>query len=207
MTSEVDEVDADRDAKWSFAVRSFRAGDKSAALTLFKSLAREGEYAAFREIGNIYEIGGNGVEQDYKQAMHWYQRSFNEANDVQGSLALARLYYLGRGTDVDYEKAFTYYSVLEKNDHPLAMFQLGQMYYLGQGVDQDFNKASYYYQRSVDQGHLYALKFLGHTKFRQGQKMAGLWFWFKGIVRIIFVGLSAIRKYGDPRKDPRLRTC
>ncbi len=207
MANEIDNINSDREAKWRFAVQTFRAGDKSAALMLLKSLAREGELAALVEIGNIYELGGNGVEQDYKQAMHWYQRSFNEADDVQGCLALARLYYLGRGQDIDYEKAFTYYSVLERNDHPLAMFQLGQMYYLGQGVDQDFDKASYYYQRSVDQGHLYALKFLGYAKFRQGQKMVGLWLWFKGIVRIFFAGFSAIQKYGDPRKDPRLRTC
>lgn len=170
-------------------------------------MAREGEPAALVEIGNIYELGGNGVEQDYKQAMHWYQRSFNEANDVHGCLGLARLYYLGLGTPVDYAKAFDYYSLLEPNNHPLAMFQLGQMYYLGQGVEPDLEKAAYYYQRAADQGHLYALRFMGYVKQRQGHPLAGLWWRLKGSVRLFFAILAAKRKYRDYRKDTRLRTC
>ena len=207
MTDETYKIDPDRDAKWGFAVRTLRAGDASAAVTLLKSLAREGEQAAFREIGNIYEIGGNGVEQDYKQAMRWYQRSFNEADDVQGCLALARLYYLGRGTKIDYAKAFEYYSVLENNNHPIAMFQLGQMYYLGQGVEPDLDKAAYYYEQAADQGHLYALRFIGYIKQRQGHIFSGMWLRVKSMVRLFFAIIIARQKYGDYRKDPRLRTC
>lgn len=65
--------------RWDRAASLVRRFDRAGALFLFKSLANDGELCAYREIANIYEIGGSNIERDYSQAYHWYKHSVDVA--------------------------------------------------------------------------------------------------------------------------------
>jgi TPR repeat protein len=182
--------------KWDFASRAFRAGDLPSALALFKDIARHGGAPAFREVANIYEFGGNGVDEDYPLALHWYKRTVDEANDVWGCIGLARMYYLGKGTPVDYEKARFYYELAEDNEHPIALFQLGQMHYLGQGCEANVVKAEGYYSRAARKGHVYSIAILGTICVERGRLIKGI---FLKIKAMLLGGIIHFRNTNDMR--------
>ncbi len=124
------------EARWEKAVRLFRAGDRAGALSLFTSLAQDGEPAAYREIGNIYEQpDGGGVKQDFTKARHWYGKAIEEANDIQGCIGLGRMNYYGKGGPRDFVRALQYYEMVEDKSIPVVDLMLGRMYSLGHGVE------------------------------------------------------------------------
>jgi uncharacterized protein len=189
----------DSERKWLFAVRARRTRDSMRALSLLRGLANNGELAAFREIGNIYEFGGGGVDIDYVAAESWYRRAIYEADDSWGCIALARMHCMGKGSAIDYKKAREYYEMLESSNHPLALFQLGQIHYLGLGVEADAAKAEHYYIRAAAQGHAWAMGILGTIYLRNRKVFRGMYFRAKAIVVGFIIGLK------NP-KDVRVRT-
>ena len=57
---------------------------------------------------------GQGVEQDYKQALYWYTRAA-EQNYPPAQLDLSEMYLAGNGVDVDIEKAKYWLGKAEEN--------------------------------------------------------------------------------------------
>ena len=57
---------------------------------------------------------GQGVEQDYKQALYWYTRAAGQ-NYPQAQLGLGDMYFTGKGIDVDIEKAKYWFRKAEEN--------------------------------------------------------------------------------------------
>ena len=49
----------------------------------------------------------------------------------------------------EYDKALELYTVLEKQNDPVAFYYLGYLYFRGHGVDQDTKKAFEYYLESA----------------------------------------------------------
>jgi TPR repeat protein len=188
-------IHADR---WASAVATFQSGDRAGALILFKTFAQEGSLFALTEIGNIYELGGGGVTQDFKQAKHWYERAIAEGNDSDAYVALARLYYLGRGVSRDSTKAYELYSAIEKELRPGVLYILGYMHEHGEGVTKDINKAIDYYSVSGKLGHALSKKDFARLKIRRGEFMTGILYWIKAIFLIIWIGTKNI-------DDPRLK--
>lgn len=184
--------------RWQSAIDAFRSGDAAAALYLFKDLAKDGELGALREIGNIYELGDGGVEQDFKKAFYWYKRAVDEADDVWGYIGLGRLYYYGRGVVQDYEKAFWYYSMAEANNKPIVSLMLGRMYHLGHGVESDLRKARKYYLEAANEEYVFAIKNLGLLEMKSGHYLKGLYL----RIRAILTALRILVKVGT--RDKRL---
>ncbi len=169
--------------RWKNAIYAFRDGDYAGALFLFKKLAQEGSLPALVEVGNIYELGGNGVDQDYIEAKKWYERSVNEIDDSKAYLALGRLYYAGHGVEQDFNKAFFYFSKLE--NEPGALYILGRMYEYGEGTNKDLKLALSYYKKASELGHALALKDYGLLTIKQGRYLKGFFTWMKACI-IIF---------------------
>lgn len=188
----------DREERWKRAAETFHKGDYAGALYLFKSLEKEGSTAALAVIGIIYELGGEEVEQDFIEAKKWYERSINEAEDVKAYMGLGRLYYSGLGVDRDYDKAYFYFSQLENENQPGALYILGKMYEKGQGTIQDIQIALNYYKKSADLGHAMALREWALLKVKTGDKLKG---WFTLIRAYLRIFTIAFR---DP-EDWRLR--
>ena len=174
---------------WSDAVSAFRAKDKAEALRIFCELAKRGEIAAYLEIGNIYELGGDGVIQDFDAAMRWYKKSLFKAEDIDACLGVARLYYFGKGRKIDYQKALSYYALLENSNDPIASFMMGKMYQLGQGVEKDMNKAEAFYEKAAREGNLFALRNLGILRCHKGKKIAGSLLFIKAILHGLLLSL------------------
>ena len=70
--------------------------------------ANGGDYIAQNNLGVIYEIG-EGVPQDYKEAVKWYRKAA-EQGFAKGQYNLGRSYHNGQGVPQDYKEAFKWYT-------------------------------------------------------------------------------------------------
>jgi len=94
-------------------------------------------------LGIMYYVG-RGVEQNYREAVMWYEK----AGDKMDSYALCNLgycYYYGRDIAVDYSKAYPCFSYSSFLGNPNAMYKLGDMFYNGYHVDEDKDAAFFWY--------------------------------------------------------------
>ena len=79
---------------------------------------------------------GQGVPQDYKQAVKWYTEAAEQGNaSVQYNLGV--MYYNGQGVPQDYKQAVKWYIKAAEQGDASAQVNLGLMYGTGQGVPQD----------------------------------------------------------------------
>lgn len=186
------------DRRWDLAVDILRKRDKAGALYLFKTLAREGERAAFREIGNILEFGGRGVNKDIDAAIAWYRKAVDEANDSHACIGLARIYYYGKTGQPDYDKALWYLRLVEDKDFPLVNLLLGKMHQLGRGVPESPDQAKPYFQRAAAKGNVHAQKELGKLEIRRGN-------FFSGMLLLVRSALNAVVIGSKDIFDPRLK--
>lgn len=83
-----------------------------------------------------------------KAAFHWLQRA-GKHQHIEALYELARCYYDGIGTTVDYSQAAKIYLALAKREHYPSHFKLGQMYFDGKGVEQDHEKAKKWLQSAA----------------------------------------------------------
>ena len=142
--------------QWRTAENTFLKGDLAGALFLLKKLAKEGCELAFLEIGNIYELGGGGVEKNLKKAIAWYERSISEIHENPAAhLALGRL-YLQSSETCDFAKA-SHHFLIAKDSEMGALFGLGMLFERGQGVPKSNEKALVYYREAANLGHITAL--------------------------------------------------
>jgi len=196
----IDDKEASLESRWQEANTRYRKGDKLGALFLFKSLAKDGEPAAYREIANIYEQpSSGGVKQNFAKAREWYKKAIDVANDVHGCIGLGRILYYGKGSPRDFYQAFAYYSMVEDKEIPVVNLMLGRMYGLGHGVTKDYDKAKHYYQKAMSTGNLVALKDLGLLELELKDYLPGIYHWCSAVLKIIY--LTFCNRY-----DPRLRS-
>jgi len=187
-----------QDNCWQSAKKRFESGDRAGALYLLRTLAQEGVADAYVEIGNIYQLGGGGVDKDPKQARRWFERAAQEANDPVAYFYLGRLYYVGEGVERDFEKAFEYLSKLEHLQQPAVHYLIGRMFEYGEGVPRNLAKARAYYAKASVGGHLLATSALGWIFLRQGRIV-------KAIGHLLKAYIAAFRSYGD--RNQRWRTA
>lgn len=141
--------------RWTEAELAFNKGDLAGALFIFRKLAQEGLELAYVEIGNIYELGGGGVEQDISKAIKWYKRSTNsDAEHVNAHLALGRL-YLQSEREKDHQKAKFHFKQVQQTEMG-AQYGLGIIYERGLGNAVDTKRAIIHYQKAAEMGHIRA---------------------------------------------------
>ncbi len=180
-----EENEADLERRWQEAVKLFHEGDVAGSLFMFKSLAKDGEAAAYREVANIYEQPDDGgVKQDFKKAREWYTKAIEISDDVYGYIGLGRIFYYGKDCPRNFSLAFEYYSIVEENNIPVVNLMLGRMYGLGNGVEKDDAVAKEYYWKAINDGNLIALKDLGLLELESGDYIRGLMHWLIAAVKI-----------------------
>lgn len=170
------------DKKWNQAVVLVRNGDLDGALFLFKSLATDGEKAAYREIARLYE-----KKEDFGRAKEWYFKAIEDAEDIEGCIALARLSYLGKGLPKSTEIALEYLDMIDANENHKA-FLLKARIYAFEGNLCDSKK---YYKKSYELGNIVALSELASLNLKEGK-------YLKWVVRKM---RSAILSFNIARKD------
>jgi TPR repeat protein len=101
-------------------------------------------------LGQMHEQGLLGAP-DLPQAMRWY-RLAAERGSVDGQVALATAYYLGRGLGRDLAQAAHWYREAAKGGDVGAQYLIASMYEHGDGVAQDLRLARYWYEAAARNG-------------------------------------------------------
>ena len=177
----------------------FQKGERKAAFYLMRSLAKDGDEIIYCELGNLYELGGDGIEIDYAKAKKWYEKSLEIAGDPWGAYALGRLYYNGNGVKQDYETAMYYFDLAEKTDLTIASLMLGRMYRYGFGTEKNNEIAIKYLTKASQKGFVYAIKNLGSVLIENGNHIRGIFLYAKGIISQLYITITK-------GKDERLRS-
>lgn len=97
---------------------------------------------------------------EYTRAFHCFEMAVKK-NIVQAKVALAELYYFGRGTEQDYSKAVELYTSAAEQGNAVAQSNLGVLYQNGQGVQEDYGKAAELYEKAANQNVAQAMCNLG----------------------------------------------
>jgi len=126
----------------------------------------EAEIQQWISNGNAY-FSGEGVQQDYKQALYWFQKAAEQGNAAAQNY-LGVMYDQGSGVPKDSTEAVRWYRKAAEQGYAVAQFNLGWMYDEGRGVHQDNVQAAYWYRKAADQGDANAQINLG-VMYDQGR--------------------------------------
>lgn len=102
---------------------------------------------AYAKLGTIYYE----EYKDYNKAFEYFLKAYNDKIDYNSSelnFYLGECYYLGRGTEIDYEKAVFHYS--QKFTTDKSDLRLASCYLEGKGVPKDENKAMQMYDELTE---------------------------------------------------------
>jgi hypothetical protein len=97
-------------------------------------------------------LKGQGVPQDYSQALQWYKRAA-EHGDRKAQFDLATVYDEGIGIPSDYVEASRWFRKAADQNYAKAQDGIGYMYYAGRGVPKDYALAFFWYRKAADQGY------------------------------------------------------
>ncbi len=132
-----------------------------------------------------------------------------DQGDSRAQIALAGMYYDGRGVDQNFQEALRLYRKAASQGEAGAQYALGGMYYLGQCVQKDFTEAANWFMKAAKQNHPEAQRALGWA-YDRGQGVPKnrdeAIIWFKKAARLGHKGaLKTLKKMGinlDPQ-EPR----
>lgn len=99
-------------------------------------------------LGQIYLLGGYGIEKDHKKAAMWYKKAMKNGS-LPAMANLANLYVRGSGVKKDCKKALNLYTKLAEKDIWYAQDSLGRLYLNGTCVKKDTKIANYW----IKKGH------------------------------------------------------
>ena len=116
-----------------------------------RQIAGQGDAPAQTELGERYEDGRDGVQQDYGMAVSWFRRAADQGF-AAGQAALGVMYLTGGGVAQDYGEAVTWYRRAAEQGFASGQHSLGFMYSNGRGVAQDYGEAVTWYRRAAEQG-------------------------------------------------------
>ena len=121
--------------------------------------ANKGDAEAQYMVGLLYATG-QGVSQDYKQAVAWYRKAADQGY-ASAQFNLGQRYYEGQGVTQDYSQAASWYRKAADQGNAGAQYNLAVMYDNGTGVTQDYKQAMVLYRKAADQGLVRAQNNLG----------------------------------------------
>jgi len=128
--------------------------------------AEQGNAYAQYILGLLY-TNGEGVPQDYKEAVRLY-RAAAEQGHAGAQKSLGDMYDDGSGVSQDYKEAVRWWRAAAEQGHAGAQNNLGVMYKEGTGVPQDHKEAVRWYRAAAEQGDALAQRNLGIT-YEKGQ--------------------------------------
>lgn len=94
-------------------------------------------------------------------------KALAEQYDAQAQYRLGFKYYIGKGVQQNYIKAFEWYLKAANQGHFEAQNNLGELYEYGKGVEQDSAKAFIWYLKAAEQGDALAQSNVG-TLYHRG---------------------------------------
>ena len=102
--------------------------------------AEQGDASGQHKLGLMYSGEGQGVPQDYAEAVKWV-RMAAEQGHAEAQADLGRMYVVGRGVPQDYAEAVKWVRMAAEQGDAEAQANLGRMYAVGRGVPEDYLQA------------------------------------------------------------------
>lgn len=176
-------------ADYQAAEAALKANDLPRAIPLLAEEAKLGNPVAAYNLGKIYEMGGDGVAQDYGQAIAWYKLAADVgsvptqfdgkalgpdaadlifASQLYAQYNLGRLYETGKGTQQDVATAVQWYQRAAQQDLDVAQQHLVRIFRQGEGtVAPNPVESTKWLERLAQGGNVPAMADLG-TAYLQG---------------------------------------
>lgn len=142
-------------------LREFENQRFEAAYAIWLPLANKDDAYAQYSMGLLYE-NGTGVEQSYKKAFEWFQKSA-ALGLPKGNAAVGNYYDLGFGVNQNFEKAMYHYLLAAEKGNTEAMRLIGHLYLSGEGVEEDHVEAVNWYRKSANLGNDIAQRHMGDS--------------------------------------------
>lgn len=108
------------------AISAKSNGSSSDYIEWLKKAAQKGSLDAYLALGQYYN--GNNAAQDYAEAIKWFNKGANKGSDAC-AVNLGFMYAYGHGTEVDHNKAMSYFEVPAKAGDQRAQFGMGYCNY------------------------------------------------------------------------------
>lgn len=136
------------------------------AITWYQKAAAKGDAYSMYQIGELYESGGEGVEQDIVKAAEWYRNAIDcsDAGDIYYKRGRANamynlgLLYINSKISGSKEQAWTLIEHAANSGNYWAMQKMALRYETGDGVPIDSRKSFAWYLKSAVAGSPYARK-------------------------------------------------
>jgi TPR repeat protein len=130
-------------------VHAYKSGDYTTAFREWLPLAQQGDAGAQFLLGALY-AQGQGVPQDYGQAVQWFRRAAEQGH-VAAQYNLGVRYHEGRGVPQDSPQAAAWFQRAAQQGFARAQYNLGVLYANGDGVPRDDGQAAQWFRRAADQ--------------------------------------------------------
>ena len=113
--------------------------DEAKGYAYMKMAAEQNKPDAQYYVGDCL-LKGIGVEQNYDQTFIWMKRAADQ-NNMLAQFCVGSYYFFGDGQcDVDYKKAFEYFTLSAEQGCAEAQYNLGHMYHYAEGVEKKVKK-------------------------------------------------------------------
>lgn len=150
--------------------------------------------------GLIYEFGGEDFNKDPEKAKFYFERAIETRGSTEAYLGLGRIYYKGYGGARNYGKALEVYEIVDRESrHPVAALMLGKIYERGNGVSVSIEKARKYYKKSIRNGSIFGITYLGLLEQKNKH-------YFLGTILRLIAGLKGFFIIMKNERDIKLRT-
>ncbi|KAK3273346.1 hypothetical protein CYMTET_18412 [Cymbomonas tetramitiformis] len=130
---------------------NYNPGREQDMVQYYQYSADMGNTDAQTAIGQLFNFGARGMEQDYEQALHYFMQA-SQAGDGDAAAHLGHMYANGLGVEADNATALEYFRKGAEKGHPHAMYGLGYMYLTGSGLEKNLKKAHQYFSQAATDG-------------------------------------------------------
>jgi len=113
-------------------------------------MAEQGLALAQGMLGLLY-YSGQGVTQDYKEAVKWSTKSAEQGLAL-AQLSLGEMYLKGHGVQQDYKEAIKWFKKSAEQGDAEAQNNLGMAFLVGKGTLQDYKVSVEWFKKSAEQG-------------------------------------------------------
>jgi TPR repeat protein len=111
---------------------AFESRDYPTTLQMLHPLADQGDATAQYILGRMY-LDGNGVSQNYAEAVKWFRLSADRG-DADAQNSIGTMYEHGLGLPQNYAEAVKWYRKAADQRDATAQYNLGALYGLGRGA-------------------------------------------------------------------------
>jgi TPR repeat protein len=143
--------------------------------------AQQGNNQAMNKLGLLYDLGQEGITQNFDEAVKWFRKAAND-KDPEAQYWMSYVYLHGTGVDKNLSEAVKWFRLSADVGQPWAQTVLGHLYERGLGVEKDDKKAFDYIKKAAIQGYPFGQEALG-TYFLKGigteTNLAEAFTWFQ----------------------------